>query len=139
MAKTIPQLTNATVVNNADEFVISQSGVTKRASATTLKAAVANLGANNFVTTGTAHIAGNVGIGNTSPTTKLDVTGAINTSESYGVDGVQVVANRITGWTAATGTATRSTFATSTVTTEQLAQRVKALIDDLSSHGLIGS
>jgi hypothetical protein len=35
------------------------------------------------------------------------------------------------GWAAASGTATRSTFATSTVTTAQLAERVKALIDDL--------
>ena len=44
-----------------------------------------------------------------------------------------------TGWTAATGTATRSTFATSTATTEDLAERVKALIDDLTSKGIIGS
>ncbi|NBW14597.1 MAG: hypothetical protein EBR82_42020 [Caulobacteraceae bacterium] len=36
-------------------------------------------------------------------------------------------------WAAATGTATRTTFATSTVTTAQLAERVKALIDDLQS------
>jgi hypothetical protein len=45
-----------------------------------------------------------------------------------------------TGWGAATGTATRTTFDTTTVTTEQLAQRVKALIDDLHStagYGLI--
>lgn len=36
-------------------------------------------------------------------------------------------------WAAASGTATRTTFATSTVTTAQLAERVKALIDDLQS------
>lgn len=53
--------------------------------------------------------------------------------------GTQVVDSRKTGWTAATGTATRTTFATTTVTTELLAQRVKALIDDLISHGLIGA
>ncbi len=52
---------------------------------------------------------------------------------------VKVVGARVTGWSAATGTATRTSFATSTVTTAQLAQRVKALIDDLISHGLIGS
>ena len=34
--------------------------------------------------------------------------------------------------------ATRSTFDTSTVTTTQLAERLKALIDDLTAHGLIG-
>jgi hypothetical protein len=55
------------------------------------------------------------------------------------VNGTQVVSDRQTGWSAATGTATRTTFATTTVTTEQLAQRVKALIDDLSLHGLIGA
>lgn len=36
-------------------------------------------------------------------------------------------------WASATGTATRTTFATSTVTTAQLAERVKALIDDLQT------
>jgi len=39
---------------------------------------------------------------------------------------------------AATGTATRTTFDTATVTTAQLAERVKALIDDLRSYGLHG-
>jgi hypothetical protein len=52
---------------------------------------------------------------------------------------VQVVTTRKTGWTAASGTAARTTFATSTVTTEELAKRVKALLDDLISHGLIGA
>ena len=54
----------------------------------------------------------------------------------------RVLSTRKTGWSTATGTATRTTFATSTVTTEQLAERVKALIDDLHStagHGLIGT
>lgn len=63
----------------------------------------------------------------------LDITG------TYLIDGSQVVSNRQTGWAAPTGTATRTTFATTTVTTEQLAERVKALIDDLTSHGMIGS
>ena len=55
------------------------------------------------------------------------------------VNGTQVVTARQTGWGAPTGTATKTTFATSTVTLEQLAERVKALIDDLTTHGLIGS
>lgn len=58
---------------------------------------------------------------------------------SIEVRGNKVLGVRATGWSAATGTATRTSFATSTVTTEQLAQRVKALIDDLISHGLIGA
>jgi len=53
--------------------------------------------------------------------------------------GTQVVSTRQPGWTAASGTATRTTFATSTVTLEVLAQHVKALIDDLITHGLIGT
>jgi hypothetical protein len=57
----------------------------------------------------------------------------------YEVNGTQVVGARVTGWAAATGTATRTTFVTSTVTLEQLAERVKALVDDLIAHGLIGT
>lgn len=65
--------------------------------------------------------------------------GTVNIEGSYYVDAVQVVSNRRTGWTAATGTPTRTTFDTATVTLPQLAERVKALIDDAISHGLIGS
>lgn len=53
--------------------------------------------------------------------------------------GVQILTSRRTGWTAATGTATRTTFNTATVTLPQLAERVKALLDDLTAHGLIGT
>lgn len=55
------------------------------------------------------------------------------------INSVSVVGSRKTGWTAATGTATRTTFDTATVTTAQLAERVKALLDDITSHGLIGA
>lgn len=44
-----------------------------------------------------------------------------------------------TGWVAATGTGSRATFATSTVTTAELAGRVKSLIDDLTTRGIIGA
>lgn len=50
----------------------------------------------------------------------------------------QVLTTRRTGWTAPTGTAQRGTFATDTVTLINLARAVKALIDDLMTHGLIG-
>ena len=42
------------------------------------------------------------------------------------------------GWAAPTGTATRTTYATTTATVTQLAERLKALIDDLTALGLIG-
>ena len=71
----------------------------------------------------------------------LQVTGGMTVSSgnAYKVNNVQVLSSRKTGWTAASGTAARTTFATTTVTTEQLAERVKALIDDLISHGVIGA
>ena len=81
---------------------------------------------------------GKVGIGTSSPGYLLDVDGIVNTTASFRVNGVLVVGARQTGWTAPTGTATRTTFATASVTLPQLAQRVHALIDDLIAHGLIG-
>lgn len=51
----------------------------------------------------------------------------------------QVLTTSRTGWTAPTGTASRGAFDTATVTVEELAQRLKALIDDLTTHGLIGA
>lgn len=57
-------------------------------------------------------------------------------SGSVGFFGATPVTKR-SGWTAATGTATRTTFATSTVTTSVLAEHVKALIDDLLALGVI--
>lgn len=41
------------------------------------------------------------------------------------------------GWTAPTGTASRATFNTATVTTQQLAERVKALLDDFLALGVL--
>jgi hypothetical protein len=60
-------------------------------------------------------VAGNVGFNNTAPIAKR------------------------TGWGAPTGTATRTAFATTSVTLPQLAEHVKALIDDLTAYGLIGT
>jgi hypothetical protein len=42
------------------------------------------------------------------------------------------------GWAPATGTATRTAFATGAVTLPALAEHVKALIDDLIAYGAIG-
>lgn len=91
----------------------------------------------------------------------VDDTGNANipTGQSYGVAGSAVVKDRKTGWTAATGTAQRSGFATytspdiSASPTESEVQAIadglqnvsrtlKALIDDLhqtAGHGLIGT
>jgi hypothetical protein len=53
--------------------------------------------------------------------------------------GTQILTTRRTGWGAPTGTLTRTTFATGSVTLVQLAERVAALITDLTTHGLIGA
>ena len=69
----------------------------------------------------------------------LGVVGNADVGGHYRVDAVKVVGNRVTGWGAATGISSRAAFDTATVTTAQLAQRLKALLDDLTSHGLIGA
>ena len=54
--------------------------------------------------------------------------------------GQHVVKAPRTGWSAPTGTSNRTAFDPATVTTQQLAERVKALIDDLMAHHkLLGS
>lgn len=58
------------------------------------------------------------------------------------LNAVRIIGDRRAGWATPTGTATRTTFDTATVTTAQLAERVKALIDDLhatAGHGIIGT
>lgn len=60
------------------------------------------------------------------PTSKIGLWGATPVS-------------RTSGWTALSGTATKGGFATSTVTTEQLAQVVKAMIDWMFQSGYIGA
>lgn len=51
----------------------------------------------------------------------------------------QVLGLRRTGWTAWTGTATRTTVATGSATLQNVAEALKALLDDLTAHGLIGA
>jgi hypothetical protein len=79
--------------------------------------------------------------GNGSNTVTIGDSNIINNffRGALSLNATQVISTRRTGWVAPTGTATRTTFATSTVTLPQLAERVKALIDDLTTHGLIGA
>lgn len=79
--------------------------------------------------------------GGSTTTEMLRMTAAmldLRNNAVLGSGGVQVVSSRKTGWVAATGSVSRATFDTATVTTTQLAQRFAALLDDLISHGLIG-
>ena len=79
------------------------------------------------------------GTGDT-PLLTFTAPAGVNVTTHWRVGGHQVVGARVTGWAATyAGSATRSTFDTTTVTTAQLAERVKALLDDLITHGLIGA
>lgn len=74
----------------------------------------------------------------------LDVVGNINivstsAAFAYFIDDLQVLTSRMTGWTAPTGTDSRATFDADSTSVTELAQRLKALIDDLTAHGIIGS
>lgn len=99
-------------------------------------AARGNLGLGSIATQSAASVA--ITGGTVSGLTSLAVAGDADVSGDYKVDAVKVVSNRRTGWGAPSGTASRATFETSGATVGQLAQRLKALIDDLLAHGLIG-
>ena len=84
------------------------------------------------------------GVAPTTPNTGDIWVNSSNNSLNFQIplvnlQGTQVLATRRTGWAAPTGTATRTSFDTATATTTQLAERLKALIDDLTTHGLIGT
>jgi len=81
---------------------------------------------------------------NSTNQVRIDATGNLDLKNSgvYAINGVKVVDQRKTGWATATGTATRTTFDTTSVSLSRLAEAVKALIDDLhqtAGHGLIGT
>lgn len=52
-------------------------------------------------------------------------------------DAVRRIQHAGTGWSVATGTRSRAAFDPATVTTEQAAQRLAALIDDLREAGIL--
>ncbi len=72
-------------------------------------------------------IAGNIGS-----------AGYMDAAAGFSISAVNVVGTRKVGWFAPVGNISRASFDPATVTTEELAQRIHALIDDLTTHGLIG-
>jgi hypothetical protein len=104
--------------------------------ATTLNYGVYQAGADDW-----NYFEGPVGIKDATPSYQLDVNGDINvqTGNAYRLNAAQLLTARKTGWAAATGTKSRATFATATVTLPQLAARVGQFIDDCIGHGLIGA
>lgn len=68
--------------------------------------------------------------------------GSIDMGTALRYRGTQVVGARKTGWATWTGTATRTAIATGSATLANVAEAVKAIIDDLhatAGHGLIGT
>lgn len=79
------------------------------------------------------------GLGGTPQNAVVNLVPASTGTGQYQVGGIKVVGGRRTGWTAWTGTADRATHnADGPATTTQLGQALKALLDDLITHGLIG-
>jgi hypothetical protein len=94
-----------------------------------------NGGINCFFGTYTAHDV--LFLRQTAEKARITSSG-LSVSGTLSIGSTQVVGVRRTGWATPSGTATRTAFDTATATTAQLAERLKALIDDLAAHGLIG-
>jgi hypothetical protein len=81
----------------------------------------------------------------TDPPTTVSAEGSVESrrggemaAESKHVtEAAKALAEGTLAWAAPTGTSSRATFDTAGVTTAQLAQRVKALIDDLTKLGIL--
>jgi hypothetical protein len=86
----------------------------------------------------TSYTAGTLTYEKFDPVWPFQLSHSLRISGNVGVGSNQVLGSRRTGWSAMTGTAERTAFDTSSATTEAIARRLKALIDDLRAHGLIG-
>lgn len=72
----------------------------------------------------------------------ISLPATVNLATALQIAGVQVIGTRKNGWTIPTGTPSRVGFDTATATLTQLAETLKALIDDLhqtAGHGAIGT
>ncbi len=71
--------------------------------------------------------------------TSVDAGTFVDAGTQFQVSGTKVLGAPITGWGTPTGTLSRATFTSNTVTLTSLAAHVAQLIIDLKTHGLIAS
>lgn len=130
-APAIPQAPTVTTTFGNDLFTASDAAAARTVLGL---GSLSTQAANNVAITG-----GSINGTPIGSTARASVKGTdVDANSAFRFNGVQVVNGRKPGWAAATGTATRTTFDTTTVTLPDVAERVKALIDDLIAHGLIG-
>jgi len=128
-------------VATVSKFKVDKAGAMTIAGGLTIAGALAG------VTTiaGTLSTAAQPNVTSVGTLTSLTTAGDISITSlgnRVNISGNQIIGVRKTGWATATGTATRTTFDTASVTLPQLAERMKALLDDLhatAGHGLIGT
>ncbi len=65
--------------------------------------------------------------------------GTLNLADALFNRNLKVLGERITGWTTPTGSEKRDAWSTPTITLEELAEVVKAMIVDNKTHGFIGN
>jgi hypothetical protein len=65
--------------------------------------------------------------------------GYYNAQHGFKYRGIKVVGSRDPGWSAWTGTATKTTVATESATVKDCAEAIKGITDALIAHGLIGN
>lgn len=73
-----------------------------------------------------------------SPIFEVWNNGAVKAKSQFRVGDNKVIGDRIGGWKTPLGTSSRSGFNTTTATAQEVAQALRALIEDLKEHGLIG-
>jgi hypothetical protein len=136
----IPQVVSTTVISGSElSPVTTINGNSGRATGSTVTFSGGSTGlafdasGNTIALSGTL-VVGSGGTGGTTPAAARANLLAAESGTNADITMLNALAGA-TGWAAATGTATKTTFDTATVTLPELAERVKALIDTLLGWG----
>ena len=147
-AGTAGSATTAGTVTGAAQTAITSVGTLTALTISgdlTMTAAASRLipGATSFTHRNNANSADNLSITDAGFVTirnGLTLTaGNVRATEHHDAADLRLLGARKTGWGVPTGTQTRTTFDTASVNLAILAEHVKALIDDLTNHGMIGA